>query len=132
MSQWIDPFIGHENKCFIDPTNRDAIEVAKWCRGGTARGFFYTDYYDKTATDILIIFDGYGNTHFTMINHLGRTRRDDFKKCFIVGQDGNVRVEGLGKREDLSCIPCFQKYDQFLKKLASLLGNQSPKLIPMD
>jgi len=123
---------GHENKCFIDPSTSDAKTVATWCRGGTARGFFYTDRYDRATNDMLIIFDGFGNTHGSMIAELGRTRRDDFSECLIVAEDGNVRVERLTKTLSIDSITCFQKYSAFWKTLASHLGNHAPKLIPMD
>jgi len=124
---------GHENKCFIDPLLKDATEVAKWCKGGTARGFFYSDYYDKDASDIMIIFDGYGNTHSSMIQELSsKQRRDSFYECFIIANDGNIRLESCTKIGTISKFKEFDKYIHFLERLALLLGNPNPKVIPME
>jgi len=123
--------------CIIHPETKDARQVAKWCKFGTARGFFYTRLeYGKPPEDpVMIIFDGYGNTHSSMIvNHLRIDRRDNFDTCFIIAKEGDVRLEDLYEHEThpIDYYPDFERYKDFLLVLAKLLGNNEPKCVSMD
>lgn len=122
--------------CIIHPERKNAREVAKWCRGGTARGFFYQRHDGKPSDQpIMIIFDGYGNTHTSMIrDHLRVDRRDDFFTCFIIAREGDVRLEDLSEGETLPLdhFADFANYSGFLVELARLLGNNEPKCVSMD
>lgn len=72
-------------RIIIDPeTAADQALVAKWLSGGTARGLVLRD------TTVLIA-DGYGNTHATMVSDFQLQRQWDWP--FIIQTDGNISIE---------------------------------------
>ena len=104
--------------CLIAPhTSKDVATVVKWLGGGNPRGFILDDA-DKT----MIVFDGYGNTHFSMMKFFKLKSEDIFLE-FIWQQNGNLSIPDNPKRLSALLNP-----DQcnFVIDVANKLGCKKP------